>query len=1036
MKKITHQNFAGQNFLMERYQRHSGSAGNVLIYVVVLMLIFGTLGVAMVSLFSSSMASTATSNDTRRARYLSEAGVRYAIGEMRKEDFDEDYIIDPLNTLTYTVDDAGTFKPNIFGPWFDSDADVDAPDVVNASPRLGEIPVDFATDPANPLNNVWLVNYEYITGTGPDIVSMRDPAYGYAKSGTSLAIDIAGSSFLAETGERLVLGVAPTATQTITEGQNLTVARDARFFFPPFNGAINIDRVDYAYARLVDDPDNDQVILENVTAYQFTNTLPTFPVPTVSKGSGSGTYDGDFVILSPRNYMVMAEGTSDEVSAGNAWALGINVYDREIRPESRKADITAEDLVTSLSQQESDTRFFEPNLTDFELEIGGGGINQFGSAFYSATRDIGGERDFCEEGACLFGLGIRTYFLMDFTSQGDGIAFTLINGANNRKTSAGGDGDLSELMGYAGDSRIDGDNPFTGFLATDPQDRGLDPPKIAVEFDTRTNNDTLAYCNGPNANQNTRDDPLLNNQDAVQYVFWASEDLDLSCRTFTDNSTYDDNRHGPGLWQFDEPAGSVISSPAVASDGTIYVGSNDNKVYAINPNGTLKWDFLTGGDVRSSPAIASDGTIYVGSDDGILYAFNPGGPPAKWTRPNPVNAGAAFSLGRPAIGTDGTIYVSDQVSALFAVRPTDGGVLWTYDLVDDNRYMPSVDSARGNVYTDVAGNAIAAVNASTGIEKWRVGVGSDIDSTPVVGPDGTIYLGTDTANSLFAVNPDTRMVKWQFPTPDFGDVNIIPALSPDASVVYAVSDGVNNSDGFVYAVDTATGAENWSFTIVSDIGQPPGNVTSSPAVDPTTGTIYVGSDDNKVIALNPDGTLKWEFITNGKVKSSPAVGSDGTIYVGSNGNSVYALMPFDEEPRNLQGLLLDSAADVGGIADSAINWLNGAGTKGPWAVRLEVDRITLPGGEGDYELRLWMKQCDNATCDNLNINDPFFKDTRIIYNQAPNLVQFFQLDALDNAKFDRFLFGFTAAAGAQAQSVSIANFSQSFVRIGDPIITP
>jgi hypothetical protein len=83
-----------------------------------------------------------------------------------------------------------------------------------------------------------------------------------------------------------------------------------------------------------------------------------------------------------------------------------------------------------------------------------------------------------------------------------------------------------------------------------------------------------------------------------------------------------------------------------------------------------------------------------------------------------------------------------------------------------------------------------------------------------------------------------------------------------------------------------------------------------------------------------------------------------------------------------------------------------------------------------------MKQCDNATCDNLNINDPFFKDTRIIYNQAPNLVQFFQLDALDNAKFDRFLFGFTAAAGAQAQSVSIANFSQSFVRIGDPIITP
>ena len=41
-------------------------------------------------------------------------------------------------------------------------------------------------------------------------------------------------------------------------------------------------------------------------------------------------------------------------------------------------------------------------------------------------------------------------------------------------------------------------------------------------------------------------------------------------------------------------------------------------VYAINPNGTVKWDFKTLGDVDSSPAIAPDGTIYIGSD----YATN------------------------------------------------------------------------------------------------------------------------------------------------------------------------------------------------------------------------------------------------------------------------------------------------------------------------------------------------------------------------------------------------------------------------------
>ncbi|MBM3242358.1 choice-of-anchor D domain-containing protein, partial [Candidatus Poribacteria bacterium] len=67
--------------------------------------------------------------------------------------------------------------------------------------------------------------------------------------------------------------------------------------------------------------------------------------------------------------------------------------------------------------------------------------------------------------------------------------------------------------------------------------------------------------------------------------------------------------------------GDVNSSPAIGSDETIYVGSLDNYLYAINPDGTPKWKFSTGGDVDSSPAIGSDGTIYVGSGDYHLYAL-------------------------------------------------------------------------------------------------------------------------------------------------------------------------------------------------------------------------------------------------------------------------------------------------------------------------------------------------------------------------------------------------------------------------------
>ena len=64
------------------------------------------------------------------------------------------------------------------------------------------------------------------------------------------------------------------------------------------------------------------------------------------------------------------------------------------------------------------------------------------------------------------------------------------------------------------------------------------------------------------------------------------------------------------------------SSPAIGSDGTVYVGSMDKKLYAINGKSGVKlWEFETEGYVGSSPAIGSDGTVYVGSNDKKLYAI-------------------------------------------------------------------------------------------------------------------------------------------------------------------------------------------------------------------------------------------------------------------------------------------------------------------------------------------------------------------------------------------------------------------------------
>ncbi|MEI6634770.1 MAG: PQQ-binding-like beta-propeller repeat protein, partial [Chlamydiota bacterium] len=59
----------------------------------------------------------------------------------------------------------------------------------------------------------------------------------------------------------------------------------------------------------------------------------------------------------------------------------------------------------------------------------------------------------------------------------------------------------------------------------------------------------------------------------------------------------------------------IESSPAIGSDGRVYVGSLDNRLYAVGSGGSLAWTYLTGDYVESSPALGSDGRVYVGSAD-------------------------------------------------------------------------------------------------------------------------------------------------------------------------------------------------------------------------------------------------------------------------------------------------------------------------------------------------------------------------------------------------------------------------------------
>ena len=137
----------------------------------------------------------------------------------------------------------------------------------------------------------------------------------------------------------------------------------------------------------------------------------------------------------------------------------------------------------------------------------------------------------------------------------------------------------------------------------------------------------------------------------------------------------------------------IVCAPAIAEDGTIYFGViyGNGYLYAMNPNGTIKWTYPTGGDIYSSPAIGDDGTIYVGSGSKTIHAIYPNGT-RKWV----FNTNHVV-YSSPAIGPDGTIYCGCHDTYLYALYPENGTMKWKYKTGDWIRVSPCI-ADDGTIY--------------------------------------------------------------------------------------------------------------------------------------------------------------------------------------------------------------------------------------------------------------------------------------------------------------------------------------------------
>ena len=208
------------------------------------------------------------------------------------------------------------------------------------------------------------------------------------------------------------------------------------------------------------------------------------------------------------------------------------------------------------------------------------------------------------------------------------------------------------------------------------------------------------------------------------------------------------------------------TNPAVITDGMIIiiVGTEDSgtDIIAFDDNGNTLWTFPVGNRV-DFVTVSQDGTVYATSEDGFLFSLTPTQTQAieNWR----VQLGRRTLVGSsPTVGQDGTIYVVDRQpsprnSPLFAINPTNGSIIWT-------NFLPSGTASSALLLTDdtvvvATPSSLQGFNPTDGRTVFTVSYPFGSPTIPILLPDGTIAVGVRESGgngTLHRINPVTQSI--------------------------------------------------------------------------------------------------------------------------------------------------------------------------------------------------------------------------------------------------------------------------------------
>lgn len=196
-------------------------------------------------------------------------------------------------------------------------------------------------------------------------------------------------------------------------------------------------------------------------------------------------------------------------------------------------------------------------------------------------------------------------------------------------------------------------------------------------------------------------------------------------------------------WRF-RARRKIFSSPAIAPDGTVYFGAQDDHLYALHPDGTLAWSTNLGGDVDAAPAVADDGTVYAGSDAGAVFALDPATGSIRGRTEVGGFVRSGLSLTRTGLVVAGVYGPAPRV---VAIDPASFAIAWSFAIPGTGApefgvHGAPIEDADGRLYFGAQDDAVHALDRD-GAAIFGFATGGDVDAPLVLARDGLLLAGSD-----------------------------------------------------------------------------------------------------------------------------------------------------------------------------------------------------------------------------------------------------------------------------------------------------